>query len=179
MTRFLTALAGWKGYVAVLLIGLSIGAAGTWKVRDWKAAESALKASRAETRAAVVVAERTQEAAVITEDVGREVDAARAETRIVYRTIIERIPVHVTPEIDRDYPVPVGFVRVHDAAAAGSAPALPDGAGQPDNAPSGVALSAVADTVVGNYAVCNDDRARLIGWQDWYRQQKAAWEASD
>lgn len=179
MNRFLTALAGWKGYAAVLLIGLTLGAAGSWKVRDWMAAEAALKQARTDLRGAVRVTQRTQAAAVVTENVGTAVETARAEVRIVYRTITERVPVHVTPEIDRDYPVPVGFVRLHDAAAAGSTATLSDSAGQPADAPSGVPLSAVADTVVWNYAGCTDDRARLIGWQDWYREQRAAWDAPD
>lgn len=177
MTRILAALAGWKGYVAVLMIGLSIGSAGTWKVRDWMAAEVALKQARADLRGAIEVGRRTQAAAEITQDVGQAVEAARVETRVVYRTITERIPVYVTPEIDRDYPVPVGFVRLHDAAAAGgSAPTLSDRPGEPADAPSGIPLSAVADTVTGNYAGCADDRARLKGWQDWYAEQRAAWD---
>ncbi len=176
MNRILGALAGWKGYVAVLMVGLSIGGAGTWQVRDWMAAEAAAKQARADLRGAIEVGRRTQVAAGITQDVGQAVEAARVETRIVYRTITERIPVYVTPEIDRDYPVPVGFVRLHDAAAAGSAPALPDGSGEPADAPSGIPLSAVAATVFPNYADCADDRARLKGWQDWYAEQRAAWD---
>lgn len=178
MNRFLAALAGWKGYAAVLLVGLSIGSAGTWKVRDWMAAEAALKVARADLRGAIEVGRRTHVAAEITQDVGAKVEAARAETRIVYRTITERIPVYVTPEIDRDYLLPVGFVRLHDAAAGGSAATLPDSAGEPADAPSGVPLSSAAATIVGNYAGCTDDRARLKGWQDWYAEQRAAWDAS-
>lgn len=176
MNRILGALAGWKGYVAALMIGLALGAAGTWKVRDWMAAEAALKVARADLRAAIEVGRRTQAAAVITQDVGAAVEVRRGATRIVYQTITERVPVYVTPEIDRDYPVPVGFVRLHDAAAAGSTAALPDRAGEPADAPSGVPLSAVADTVVGNYASCTDDRSRLAGWIEWYGQQRAAWD---
>lgn len=179
MNRILGALAGWKGYVAALMIGLALGGAGTWKVRDWMAAEAALKQSRADLRGAIRVGERTQAAAAISQDVGARVETARARTRIVYQTITERIPVYVTPEIDSDYPVPVGFVRLHDAAAAGSAATLPDGAGEPADAPSGVALSAVAATVIGNYASCTDDRSRLAGWIEWYGQQRAAWDAPD
>lgn len=178
MSRIFAALAGWKGYVAVLLVGLSIGSAGTWKARDWMAAEAALKQARADLRGAIEVGQRTHVAAVITQDVGARVETVRAETRIVYQTITERIPVYVTPEIDRDYPVPVGFVRLHDAAAGGSAATLPDGAGEPADAPSGVPLSSAAATIVGNYASCTDDRARLKGWQDWYAEQRAAWDAS-
>ena len=177
MNRFLAALAGWKGYVAVLLVGLSIGSAGTWKVRDWMAAEAIAKQARADLRGAVDVGRRTHVAAEITQDVGAQVETVRADTRVVYRTITERIPVYVTPEIDRAYPVPVGFVRLHDAAAAGgSAPTLSDRPGEPADAPSGIPLSAVADTVTENYAGCTDDRARLKGWQDWYAEQRAAWD---
>lgn len=179
MRRVLAALAGWKGYVAALMIGLALGAAGTWKLRDWMAAEAALKQTRADLRAAIVVGRRAQAAAVITQDVGVGVETARVRTRIVYQTITERVPVYVTPEIDRDYPVPVGFVRLHDAAATGSAATLPDGAGEPADAPSGVPISAVATTVVGNYASCADDRSRLAGWIEWYGQQRAAWDALD
>jgi len=178
MNRLLAALAGWKGYVAALLVGLSIGAAGTWQLRDWMAAEAVAKQARADLRGAIEVGRRTRVAAGITQDVGVAVEAARVETRIVYRTITERIPVYVTPEIDRDYLLPVGFVRLHDAAASGSASALPDGAGEPADAPSGVPLSSAAATIVGNYASCTDDRARLKGWQDWYAEQRAAWDAS-
>lgn len=179
MTRFLTALAGWKGYALALAIGLALGAGGTWRVRDWMAAEAAAKQARADLRGAVRVGERTQEAAQITQDVGEAVAAERAEVRIVYRTITERIPVYVTPEADRQCLVPVGFVRLHDAAAAGSAATLPDGPGESADAPSGVALSAVGDTVVGNYASCAATRAQVIGWQTWYAEQRKAWEAPD
>ncbi|MBJ7446868.1 MAG: hypothetical protein JHC81_04975 [Brevundimonas sp.] len=177
MSRLLSAVAGWKGYALVLAIGIALGTGGTWKVRDWMAAEAALKVAKSDLRAARIVVDRTQGAAQITQDVSATVDQRQAQTRTVYRTITERIPVYVPPEIDRAYPVPYGFVRLHDAAAVGAAPALPDGTGQPDDAPSGVALSAVAGTVIDNYGQCYAWRDQLIGWQDWYRQQQAAWEA--
>jgi len=179
MSRLLSAVAGWKGYVLVLALGIALGTGGTWKVRDWMAAEAEAKQAKADLRAARIVVDRTQEAATITQDISASVDQRRAETRIVYRTITERIPVYVTPEIDRAYPVPYGFVRLHDAAAVGAPPALSDGTGQPDDAPSGVAISAVAGTVTGNYGQCYAWRDQLIGWQDWYRQQQAAWETPD
>lgn len=179
MSRLLSALAGWKGYALVLVIGIALGTGGTWKVRDWMAAEAALKAAKADLRAARIVVDRTQDAAQITQDVAASVDQRQVETRTIYRTITERIPVYVTPEIDRAYTVPYGFVRLHDAAAVGAAPTLPDGTGQPADAPSGIALSAVAGTVIDNYGQCYAWRDQLIGWQDWYRQQQAAWETPD
>jgi hypothetical protein len=44
---------------------------------------------------------------------------AAERVRTVYRTIERKVPTHVTAEIDARFPVPVGFVRVHDAAALG------------------------------------------------------------
>lgn len=175
MSRALQILAGWKGYALVLAIGLALGWGGAWKVRDGMAAEAALKAAQAQARAATDVIGRTQQAAIVSEDVGRAVEAAQVETRIVYRTITERIPVYVTPETDRAVVLPLGFVRLHDAAAAGTVAALPDRAGQPADAPSGIALSAAAGTIVGNYGTCLDWRNQVIGWQGWYAEQSASW----
>lgn len=179
MNRILSALAGWKGYAAVLAIGLALGAGGTWKVRDWMAAEAALAQARADLRGAIKVGERIQAAAVVTQEVGAAVAAAETRVRVEYRTITERIPVYVTAEADRTVDVPVGFVRLHDAAAAGSAATLPDRPGESVDAPSGLALSAVAGTVGGNYEQCHVWRGQLIGWQDWYAKQREAWDASD
>lgn len=179
MERVFAALAGWKGYALALALGLAFGAGMTWKVRDWMAAEAALKQARADLRGAIRVGERTQQAAEITQAVGTDVAAAEARVRIEYRTIVERIPVYVTAEADRAVDVPVGFVRLHDAAAAGSTATLPDRPGESVDAPSGVALSAVAGTVAGNYEQCHVWRGQVIGWQDWYAQQRKAWEAPD
>lgn len=170
-------LAGWKGYALALAIGVALGGGGVWKVRDWMAAETAAEAAREDLRGAIEVGERTQASAEITQDVGTDVAQREVETRVIYRTITERIPTYVTQEANRQCIVPAGFVRVHDAAAAGSAAAVPDGPGQPADAPSGVALSTVADTIVDNYGACQGIRNVALGWQDWYAQQKAAWEA--
>ncbi|MDB5431096.1 MAG: phage head-tail adapter protein [Caulobacter sp.] len=70
--------------------------------------------------------------------------------------------------------VPVGFVRLHDAAAGGAA--LPDAAGVADDAASAVTLAAVAGTVIDNYGSCNATREQLIGLQGWVRAQQAAWD---
>lgn len=179
MSRILSSLAGWKGYALLFALAYALGAHNGWTVRDWKADSAALKAAEAASKAATKVVARTAEAATITEGVARDVESTRQTVRVETRTIIEKVPVYVTVEADRLYPVPVGFVRLHDAAAAGSSATLPDGAGEPADAPSGLAFSAVARTVVGNYGQCLEWRAQLIGWQDWYGAQKAAWDRSD
>lgn len=97
--------------------------------------------------------------------------AERERVRTVTRTLIQKVPVYVPATADRDCIVPVGFVQLHDAAAAG----VPGPAGGPDPAPSSVPFSAVAETVVANYGVAYDWRAEALTWRDWYEKQKAAW----
>lgn len=177
MTRALQFLVGWKGYVLALAIGLAAGGAGGFQLRDLMAKADAGEQTRADLRGARDVIDRTDKAAQITQTVSQSVDQTRERVRIEYRTITERIPVYVTAEADRRVDVPVGFVRLHDAAAEGSASTLPDRPGESPDAPSGVALSAVAGTIVPNYEQCHVWRGQVIGWQNWYAEQKAAWDA--
>src|SRR4051812_45982453 len=72
---------------------------------------------------------------------GAHVDAQHAEAaeriRVVYRTTREEVPAHVTPAIDARYPLPLGLVRLHDAAVLGvPAGGLLDPAGRADDAAS-------------------------------------------
>lgn len=167
---------GWKVGLAALVIGLAVGFGTGWTVHGWKDAADAKAQDKADLKAAGQVVRQTHRSAEITQDVGARVEQARERVRVETRTIIERIPVYVSAETDLACTVPVGFVRVHDAAAEGSAEALPDSPGEPADAPSGVPLSAVAETVAFNYAEALDWRERLIGWQTWYEEQRAAWE---
>ncbi|WP_034196660.1 hypothetical protein [Burkholderia cenocepacia] len=104
-----------------------------------------------------------------------ERDAARRDVKVVTQyvdrvqvvrekgdTIIKEVPVYVDHEADRACVVPVGFVRVHDSAAANVPVGDP---GSADAAPSGVALSAVAATVAGNYTTCHENAEQLIALQ--------------
>lgn len=89
----------------------------------------------------------------------------------VGRTIIKEVPVYVSAEADRACTVPVGFVRLHDAAAAGVRP--PDPAGAADARPAGVALSAVTETVAGNYTACNANAEQLNSVLELVRDYQA------
>jgi hypothetical protein len=82
-------------------------------------------------------------------------------------TIIKEVPVYVSPEADAACVLPRGFVRLHDAAAAGH---IPDPTGSFDAAPAGVALSAAAGTVADNYQRCHENAEQLILLQSWIRQ---------
>ncbi|UOF16464.1 hypothetical protein IEQ11_07385 [Lysobacter capsici] len=117
--------------------------------------------------------------ATVERDTARiERDAARANVRIVTQyvdrvqtvhltgaTITKEIPVYVTAKADAACVVPAGFVRIHDAAAANTAPDA--SAGDPDAPAAGLTLSAVADTVAGNYTTCHTIREQMIGLQDY------------
>jgi len=94
------------------------------------------------------------------------VDRVR-EVRVAGATITKEIPVYVTPEADAACPIPAGFVRIHDTAAA-NLPAQP-AAGDPDAPAAGLTLSAVAETVADNYTTCHEVRQQVIGLQDYVR----------
>lgn len=86
-------------------------------------------------------------------------------------TIIKEVPVYVTAEADAACVLSRGFVRLHDAAAAGR---IPEPAGGADASPAGIALSAVAGTVADNYGRCHENTEQLTALQDWVRAQEAA-----
>lgn len=86
-------------------------------------------------------------------------------------TITKEIPVYVSKAADAACVVPVGFVRVHDAGAANLP--IAGGAGSANDAPSGVALSAVVDTVVDNYTDCHANAEQLKALQKWARDSHA------
>lgn len=87
--------------------------------------------------------------------------------------IIKEVPVYVSPEADAACVLPRGFVRLHDAAAAG---VVPDPARDADATAAGITLSAVAGTVADNYTRCHENAEQLIALQEWVREMKKAAE---
>ena len=79
-------------------------------------------------------------------------------------TIIKEVPVYVPVQADAACTINRGFVRLHDAAAAG---ALPEPAGDTDAAAADIALSAVAGTVATNYQTCHETAEQLRALQTW------------
>lgn len=158
--------------LAVFALVLGLYAAGR---HDGTRAEQRAEAARA-AAAAKAVARREVRAQTITDQAAGALTKTRVEIQYRTRTLIQEVPIYVTPQADRDCTVPVGFVRLHDAAASGDPPGLPGPAGGPVDAASGVALSAVAETVVANYGAAFDWRAEALTWRAWYAAQKAAWD---
>ena len=79
-------------------------------------------------------------------------------------TIIKEVPVYVPIQADAACTINRGFVRLHDAAAAGE---LPEPAQDADAAAAGIALSAVAGTVAANYQTCHENAEQLRALQVW------------
>lgn len=122
------------------------------------------------------IAGKEAKASEISEHVAADLTKARVEIQYRTKTLIEKVPVYVTQAADDHCSVPVGFVMLHNAAASGSPPSLPSAPGGPLDGPSGVPLSAVAETVVANYGVGLDYRAEVMAWRAWYAEQKAEWD---
>lgn len=116
------------------------------------------------------------------------VKVARAQERVVVRTeveyreririirekgdvVIKEVPVYITAETDQRFPVPGGFVRVHDAAATG-APAGP--ARDSDGEAAAITSSAAAETIAINYAACRRYSEQVTGWQEFYQRLQDA-----
>lgn len=165
MSRLFALLAGWRGYAAVAALCLVMGASGTWRVMSWH--EQAQVARQAVATLHRVEAQTDIEtrlnAIYLPELVFVQTETKRRETEI---------PKHVTPAIDRQYPVPLGFVRVFNDAAHGPVP--PAAAGS-DAEPSGVPLSDVAQAHTADEGTLDLCRKQLREWWDWYDQNKAAW----
>jgi hypothetical protein len=128
-------------------------------------------ASAALHEAEAAEAQRDHVSAQISADAQASHAEDQVRIRTVTRTLIQKVPSYVPAAADADCVVSRGFVQLHDAAAQG----LPAPAGGPDPAPSGVPLSAVAETVVANYGVAYDWRAEALTWRDWYVKQAQAW----
>lgn len=162
---------GWRLNVFCAVAGF---AAGGYAMNVWHEAQDA-KALRGQIKEANRQIEREQQSDDATQATGEAVAVAVDRVQWRTRTLIREVPVYVTPETDASYGnLPVGFVRLHDAAATGTPP-VPLGTGQSDGSPSGTAPSAAIGGIVDNYGTCHVWREQVIGWQSWYRDQSALW----
>lgn len=153
---------GWRFLAVGFVVGALTSGVGVWWLRDQMAAHSEVRQAREVVRTIV------RQGAVTTRVETRYV-ARAAEVRTVTRTITREIP-HVLPvEVDQRFPLPNGFVRLHDAAALGT---VPDTASVPDGAASDVTASEAASVIVDNYGTYYQTREQLLALQDWIRQQQ-------
>ena len=119
-----------------------------------------------------IAAVRQRQAEATVQVVTRYVDRVRV-VREKGDTIIKEVPIYVPVQADAACTINRGFVRLHDAAAAGE---LPEPARDADAAATGIALSAVAGTVAANYQTCHENAEQLRALQTWVREMKVASE---
>jgi outer membrane murein-binding lipoprotein Lpp len=81
-----------------------------------------------------------------------------------------KVPEYVPPSVDRAFPLSVGFVRLHDAAANLSELPSP---GPADAEASPIAASTAASTIVTNYGTCHETAEQLIALQEWEMGRQA------
>jgi hypothetical protein len=109
------------------------------------------------------------------ERIGAADQAKQTRIRTITRTLVHEVPVAIPPSVDRAFPLSVGFVRLHDAAALGldlSDIAAPAGAA--DDAAARVGASDAARVIAANYGDCRADAQELADWQAWYAALRAA-----
>lgn len=131
---------------------------GTQKKTDYIAAEA-----KADTKLAAV------RQMIVTQIQTKYVDRIKI-VREAGQTIEKEIKVYVTKEDDA-VPVPVGFVRVFNAAWSGT-PAGPPA--DTDRGSSGYPLSAVASADANNATTCRVWKEQRDGLIEFYRKQQAA-----
>ena len=123
-----------------------------------------------------IAAVRQRQAEATVQVVTRYVDRVRV-VREKGDTIIKEVPIYVPVQADAACTINRGFVRLHDAGAAGELAQVAQVA-QPardaDALAAGIALSAVAGTVASNYQRCHENAAQLRALQDWVRQMQVA-----
>ena len=90
------------------------------------------------------------------------------------QTVIKKVPVYVTAKTDATFPLPCGFVRLHDASASGKDPAdiaLP--AGFTDEQACPTKASDAATIIAENYGQYRTIAQQLSDLQDWVLQEAA------
>lgn len=115
---------------------------------------------------------QTAEVQAAQDKIGHDVDVAEAaaQQKIVTQTNVVTKEVIVHVPIASKCPVTVGFVRVLNAAWAGTPPGPPDGA---DRGPSGNTLSSTAEIEAGNATTCRIWKQQRDGLIEAWRTQQA------
>ncbi|WP_293676926.1 hypothetical protein [uncultured Phenylobacterium sp.] len=158
------------GAAAIAVAGgaYKLGSDAGWARRDAVALTADLAREKGAHAADLRALEASQRAA-------SEHRLAAERIRKIYRPLQREIPAHVSPETDARFPLPVGFVRLHDAAALGLPVAdVHDPAGRTDDAASELAASEAARVITWNYEACAANAEQVRGWQAWWRGQAAA-----
>lgn len=173
----------WNHYKGTLIEQGRQEASAEWSARyqareaAWKAAAAREEARYASARAQVEEDARKRLAAL-----QAQLDAAREIARKARQDLELARSRYVSAKADAGCVVPVGFVLYHNRAAAiangeaGTA-SVADPTPAVADAPSGIALSTVADTTASNIAALGECREQVKGWQVHWTSTES-WYAS-
>lgn len=131
--------------------------------------------------------EHTRQVAVFTEQVRIAEETSQKVNIIVQDRVVTKINtvkeiVYVNKEVvketsaklDADCKLPVSTIVQHNAASQNK---VASGPGSVDGTTSDVKASALLSGVVENYGTCYELREQVIGWQQWYEQQRQIFES--
>jgi len=122
-----------------------------------------------------------EEKVQIAESKSREVNTV-IETKIVTKIKVIKETVYANKEIIREVAgaqldsqcsLPQSSVVLLNSASRNE---VARGSESVDGTPSDIKASALLDTVVENYGICNENIEKLKAWQEWYREQKQIFE---
>lgn len=162
-------LAKYEAYLLTAVACLVAGFIAGWTVHGWEMRSSQLHVVTAEAKHVIAV---TQKQSQITAAVEAPAVARQQRIHATYAQLQREVPTHVTPEVDRQYPVSDRLVGVLDRALA--VPSVPDAASRPDDTPA--AASPLTESDIGAWATavietCTSTRQQLIDLQTWVKAQ--------
>jgi len=150
----------------VALVALAFWGHGFWKGNEHgtqKLTDHLAAQAKADTKLAAARVQVVKEVEI------KYRDRIKVE-RIAGETITREVKVYVTKEDDAGCSVPVGTIRVLNAAWAGEPPGPP---AESDRGPSGNTLSSTAGIEAGNAATCRIWKQQRDGLIEFYQKQQA------
>lgn len=157
----------WAKWLAIGLLMVAVGGAGYVQGRQDES-KIHLAYVAAQTQQTVRIVEQQVKVVTKVETVYRD------RVQKIYlegKTIETLVPTYIQPADDDLFRVPVGLVRVVDAAWTGQALGPANDA---DREPSGIPISELARTQVENITSCHLWRNQALGWRQFYDEQQRA-----
>lgn len=133
-----------------------------------------------ETKSAREQAEKDHQAALAA--LTKNLDTAHRNITKLKGELKDAIAQYVTPKMDDEYTVPLGFVSLYNQSiqapttGSGTYLAVPGSPGFLADAPSGIKASYAAGIVVDNNTECVERGKVIAGWQKWYWEHKAIFD---
>lgn len=159
-----------NGAIPIELAGIAVLAAGTYLYGGHEVEEVyKLKIKHLEEQVNIAEAKSQQINTVIEEKVVNKVKIVK-EIVHVNTEIVKEV---VGAQLDSQCKLPKSTVVLHNSASQNE---VSSGAGSVDGSASDVEASKLITTVVENYGSCYEMREKIIGWQQWYQEQKKIFE---